>query len=296
MVKRKGIVLAGGLGTRLHPITKCISKQLLPVFNKPMIYYSLSTLMLGKMQDILLISSPHDIALYQRLLGDGSSFGCNLSYAVQETADGLASAFLIGKDFVGNNPSALILGDNLFHGSGLAVTLAAADNRLDGSTVFGKAVKDPQRYGVATISEDAEVIRIDEKPLDPASNIAVTGLYYYDSQVVDIASSLSPSPRGEYEITDINNHYISAGLLNLEILPRGFVWLDTGTHDSMLEASQFVRAVENSTDSMVGCIEEIALGNGWISVEEVQSAARKMRNSDYAAYLRRLEEPNHESN
>ena len=295
MTQRKGIVLAGGLGTRLRPITNSISKQLLPIYNKPMIYYSLSTLMLSKMQDILLISSPDDIFSYQKLLGDGSRFGCNLSYAVQEKADGLASAFIIGKDFVGNNPSALILGDNLFYGSGLAATLAAADNRSEGATIFGKPVKDPQRYGVATIGKNAEVSSIEEKPKNPASNIAITGLYYYDPQVVDIASSIKPSARGEYEITDINNQYILLNSLNLEILPRGFVWLDTGTHNSMLEASQFVHAIENRTNSMIGCIEEIALNNGWITIEDVHSTAREMGNSEYGAYLKKLECPKHES-
>lgn len=296
MVQRKGIILAGGLGTRLHPTTKSVSKQLLPIYNKPMIYYSLSTLMLGKIRDILLISSPNDILSYQRLLGDGSSFGCNLGYAVQEKPDGLASAFVIGKNFIGNNPSALMLGDNLFHGSGLAATLFTADRRQDGATVFGKAVKDPQRYGVATLGKNSEVISIEEKPNNPVSNIAVTGLYYYDKRVVDFASSLSPSARGEYEITDINNLYISSGTLNLEILPRGFVWLDTGTHTSMLEASQFVHAVENRTDAMVGCLEEIALRNGWISIDDVHATAKTMGNSEYAAYLMRLEESNHEDN
>jgi len=288
MMTRKGIVLAGGSGTRLHPVTRGVSKQLIPIYDKPMIYYSLSVLMLAGIRDILVISTPHDIDAYKSLLGDGAQFGCEFTYKVQPEPKGLAQAFTIGERFIGDELVALVLGDNLFHGAGFSGLLKTAYDREVGATIFGIGVNDPERYGVAEIDHDGNVISIEEKPERPKSNFAVTGLYFYDNDVVDIAKSLKPSARGEYEITAVNNAYLETGKLKLEALPRGMAWLDTGTHESMMEASQFIYAVEKRSGVKIGCLEEIALGNGWIDLDMVHASASSMGKSSYAQYLSSL--------
>lgn len=282
---RKGIVLAGGSGTRLHPVTKGVSKQLIPVYDKPMIYYSLSVLMLAGINEILLISTPHDINSYKNLLGDGAQFGCKFSYDIQPEPKGIAQAFTVGERFIGDEQVALVLGDNLFHGAGFSGLLKKAHDCDRGATIFGISVKDPERYGVAEIDEYGNVLSIEEKPDEPRSNLAVTGLYFYDNDVIDIAKSLTPSERGEYEITAINNTYLARKKLKLEVMPRGMTWLDTGTHESMMKASQFIYAVEKRSGVKIGCLEEIALSNGWVDLDSVHTSAISMGNSSYAKYL-----------
>jgi glucose-1-phosphate thymidylyltransferase len=285
---RKGIVLAGGAGTRLHPATLSLSKQLLPVYDKPMIYYPLTTLMLGGMRDLLIISTPEDTPRFQRLLGDGSQWGISLSYAVQPSPDGLAQAFLIGADFLGDSPSALVLGDNIFFGHSFPDLLDRADARSTGGTVFAYHVQDPERYGVAEFDASGTVIGIEEKPAKPRSSYAVTGLYYYDNTVVDRARSLRPSPRGELEITDLNLHYLNDGALKVEVMGRGYAWLDTGTHDSLLEAGQFIATIEKRQGFKVACPEEIAWRSGWITTEQLLALAKPLGKSGYGRYLERL--------
>ncbi|MEY2840717.1 MAG: glucose-phosphate thymidylyltransferase [Pseudomonadota bacterium] len=282
---RKGIILAGGSGTRLHPATLAISKQLLPVYDKPMVYYPLSTLMLAGIRDILIISTPQDTPRFQSLLGDGSQWGLNLSYCVQPSPDGLAQAFILGKDHVGNNPSALVLGDNIYHGHDLAQLLANADARTSGASVFAYHVTDPERYGVVDFDADQRALSIEEKPKAPKSNYAVTGLYFYDKQVCDIAANTKPSPRGELEITDVNAQYLAQGQLSVEIMGRGYAWLDTGTHDSLLEAGQFIATLEKRQGLKVACLEEIAYRSGWITAEQVQKLAQPMLKNGYGQYL-----------
>jgi len=284
-MKRKGIVLAGGSGTRLHPATLSMSKQLLPVYDKPMIYYPLTTLMLGGMRDILIISTPEDTPRFQRLLGDGSQWGINLEYAVQPSPDGLAQAFLIGEKFLADAPSALVLGDNIFFGHDLDRLLGNADKRKNGSTVFAYHVHDPERYGVAEFDGSGTVVSIEEKPKAPKSSYAVTGLYFYDGDVVDYAKSLKPSPRGELEITDLNSLYLKAGTLKVEVMGRGFAWLDTGTHDSLLEAGQFISVIEKRQGLKVACPEEIAWRKGWIDEEALLALASPLAKSGYGQYL-----------
>jgi glucose-1-phosphate thymidylyltransferase len=281
----KGIILAGGTGSRLYPVTTVVSKQLLPVFDKPMIYYPLSTLMLSGIREILIISTPQDQPLFLRLLGDGSDFGLQLSYASQERPRGLADAFIVGRDFVGNDNVALVLGDNLFFGHGLPEMLTHAASKGSGATIFGYVVKRAQDYGVIELSEDGHAISIEEKPLAPKSNIAVTGLYFYDNDVLDIASSISPSARGELEITDVNRAYMERGDLRVEILGRGFAWLDTGTHTALVEASQFVQILEQRQGLRIACPEEIALRLGYISLEHFHRLALRNSNSGYGEYL-----------
>jgi glucose-1-phosphate thymidylyltransferase len=283
--KRKGIILAGGSGTRLHPATLAISKQLLPVYDKPMVYYPLSTLMLAGIQDILIISTPQDTPRFQSLLGDGSQWGLNLSYCVQPSPDGLAQAFVLGKDHVGNHPSALVLGDNIYHGHDLAQLLANADARTSGASVFAYHVTDPERYGVVDFDTQQRALSIEEKPKAPKSNYAVTGLYFYDNQVCDIAANTKPSPRGELEITDVNAQYLAQGQLSVEIMGRGYAWLDTGTHDSLLEAGQFIATLEKRQGLKVACLEEIAYRSGWITAEQVQKLAQPMLKNGYGQYL-----------
>ena len=289
MVKnRKGIILAGGSGTRLYPITRVISKQLLPVYDKPMIYYPLSTLMQAGIREILVITTPHEQAFFQQLLRDGSQWGIEISFAVQESPDGLAQAFLIGEEFIAGNPSCLILGDNIFHGGGLQDLLKRCMLRTEGSTVFGYWVRDPERYGVVDFDESMRVLSLEEKPARPRSNYAVTGLYFYDERVCQFARELKPSPRGELEITDLNRCYLEDGSLHLERLGRGYAWLDTGTHESLQQASSFIETIEARQGLKVACPEEIAFQQGWIDRERVLELAEPLRNSGYGEYLVQL--------
>ena len=288
MTQRKGIILAGGSGTRLYPITKGVSKQLLPVYDKPMIYYPLSVLMLAGIREVLIINTPHEQVLFQTLLGDGSQWGMDIQYAVQPSPDGLAQAYLIGRDFVGGKPSCLVLGDNIFYGHGLTETLQNVDARGDGATVFGYWVNDPERYGVAEFDAAGKVIDIAEKPETPRSNYAVTGLYFYDGRASDYAAELKPSPRGELEITDLNRRYLDDGALYLEQLGRGFAWLDTGTHQSLHEASNFIQTIQDRQGLQVCCPEEIAFGNGWIDAEQLSALAKPLSKNGYGQYLMSL--------
>jgi len=286
--RRKGIILAGGSGTRLHPATLALSKQLLPVYDKPMVYYPLSTLMLAGIRDVLLISTPQDVPRFQALLGDGAQWGIAISYCVQPSPDGLAQAFILGKDFVAGGPSCLVLGDNIFYGHDLFRLLREADGRAKGASVFAYHVNDPERYGVVAFDDDRRAFSIEEKPQTPKSNYAVTGLYFYDEQVCDIAAGIRPSARGELEITDVNAHYLARGELSVEILGRGYAWLDTGTHDSLLEAGQFIATLEKRQGLKVACPEEIAYRSGWIGASELEALAAPLAKSGYGRYLQQV--------
>jgi len=287
-MNRKGIILAGGSGTRLYPVTQTISKQLLPIYDKPMIYYPLTTLMLGNMRDILIISTPEDTPRFESLLGDGSQWGVNFQYKVQLSPDGLAQAFLLGEEFIGDDLSALILGDNIFYGHDLQELLQSADQRDNGATVFAYHVHDPERYGVAEFDDNNQVISLEEKPTQPKSNYAVTGLYFYDEQVVSLAKSLKPSARGELEITDLNKLYLAQKSLSVEIMDRGYAWLDTGTHNSLLDAGQFISTIENRQGLKVACPEEVAYFQGWISASQLEDLAKPLLKNQYGQYLMKV--------